>query len=109
MTAPQADAVVDGVDVDAVAQAVAACPGVDGLCSPKENPVVTYLPGRVVDGVRVDTDCVVVAVRGRWGVPASTWATQVRLAVAPLVGDRTVQLVLGDVVAPLAGVGSVDG
>ncbi|SCL68482.1 hypothetical protein [Micromonospora eburnea] len=63
----QGDAVVDGVDVDAVLAAVQACRGVAGLTAGWPGGRTTYLPGRQVEGVAVDADAVVVQVRGRWG------------------------------------------
>jgi|HubBroStandDraft_3_1064219.scaffolds.fasta_scaffold141825_1 hypothetical protein len=89
-------AVVDGVDLDAVATAARSCAAVDDLCPGPWGGVVTYLPGRQVPGVRVDSDHVVISVRGRWGVPASELAGQVRAAVTRLVGGRRVDLVVAD-------------
>ena len=47
------DAIVYGIDVDAVAAAVRACPGVSGLDGGRYGDVTTYLPGRAVAGVVV--------------------------------------------------------
>ncbi|MGI8449720.1 MAG: hypothetical protein ACR2MP_21580 [Streptosporangiaceae bacterium] len=93
-------AVVDGVDLDAVAAATRSCPAIDDLSSGPWGGVVSYLPGRQVAGVRVAPDHVVISVRGRWGVPVSEMARQVRTAVMPLVASRRVDLVVAD----LAGV-----
>lgn len=93
---PVGSAVVGGVDLDAVATAARSCAAVDDLCSGPWGGVVTYLPGRQVPGVRVASDHVVISVRGRWGVPASELAGQVRAAVAWLVGGRRVDLVVAD-------------
>ena len=81
-----AAAVVDGVDLDAVAAAARSCAAVDDLCPGPWGGVVSYLPGRQVAGVRVAHDHVVISVRGRWGVPVSELAGQVRAAVTRLVG-----------------------
>ena len=89
-------AVADGVDLDAVAAAVRSCAAVDDLCPGPWGGVVTYLPGRQVPGVRVASDHVVISVRGRWGVPASDLAGQVRAALTRLVGGRRVDLVVAD-------------
>jgi hypothetical protein len=72
------DAVVDGVDVDAVAAAARSCPGVEQLHGGDSHLTATYLPGRRVQGVRIEQDTVVVQVRARWGVPAHELAAQVR-------------------------------
>ena len=77
-----APAVVDGVDLDAVAAAARSCPAIDDLSAGAWGGVVSYLPGRQVAGVRVASDHVVISVRGRWGVPVREMARQVRTAVA---------------------------
>ena len=87
---------VDGVDLDAVAAAVRSCPAVDDLCAGAWGGVVSYLPGRQVAGVRVASDHVVISVRGRWGVPVSEMAGQVRAAVTGLVAPRRVDVVVAD-------------
>jgi hypothetical protein len=89
-------AVIDGVDLDAVAAAARGCAAVDDLCSGSWGGVVSYLPGREVAGVRVTHDHVVISVRGRWGVPVIELAGQVRAAVAGLVGPRRVDVVVAD-------------
>jgi hypothetical protein len=91
-----AGAVVDGVDLDAVAAAARACAAVDDLCSGSWGGVVSYLPGRQVAGVRVASDHVVISVRGRWGVPVAELARQVRVALAALVAPRRVDIVVAD-------------
>src|ERR1700680_730681 len=91
-----AGAVVDGVDLDAVAAAARACAAVDDLCSGPWGGVVSYLPGRRVAGVRVAPDHVVISVRGRWGVPVAELARQVRAAIAALVAPRRVDIVVAD-------------
>ncbi|MFU8853217.1 hypothetical protein ACNAW0_19830 [Micromonospora sp. SL1-18] len=96
----QHDAVVDGVDVDAVVDAVRACPDVVGLTSGWPGGRSTYLPGRQIEGVAVDPDAVVVQIRGRWGVTAEELAGEVRAAVAPLVAGRRVDVVIADLEDP---------
>jgi hypothetical protein len=89
--------VVDGVDLDAVTNAVLGCGGVDDLCSgPWGGGVVSYLPGRQVEGVRVASDHVLISVRGRWGVPVTELARQVQAALAPLIAPRRVDIVVAD-------------
>ena len=63
-------AVIDGMDVDAVAAAVRECAGVSGLDGGQHGEVTTYLPGRTVQGVVVGGGRVRVQVRSRWGVEA---------------------------------------
>lgn len=93
-------AVVDGVDLDAVAAAARSCAAVDDLCPGPWGGVVSYLPGREVAGVRVTHDHVVISVRGRWGVPVSELAGQVRAAVTGLAGPRRVDVVVADLAEP---------
>ena len=93
-------AVVDGVDLDAVAAAARSCAAVDDLCPGPWGGVVSYLPGRQVAGVRVTHNHVVISVRGRWGVPVSELAGQVRAAVTGLVGPRRVDVVVADLAEP---------
>ena len=95
-------AVVDGVDVDAVASAARGCAAVDALCSGAWGAVACYLPGRQVPGVRVASDHVAVSVRSRWGMPAAELARQVRVALAPLTGARRIDVVIADVAGPAA-------
>ena len=95
MTQP-APAVIDGVDLDAVAAAVRSCPAIADLSPGPWGGVVSYLPGRQLAGVRVASDHVLISVRGRWGVPVAEMARQVRTAVAGLVGPRRVDLEVAD-------------
>jgi hypothetical protein len=89
-------AVVDGVDLDAVAAAARGCPAIDDLSAGAWGGVVSYLPGRQVAGVRIASDHVVISVRGRWGIPVGEMARQVRTAVGPLVTPRRVDLIVAD-------------
>ncbi len=100
--AAPAAAVVEGVDVDAVADAVRGCRAVDRLCSGAWAAVVSYLPGREVPGVRVAGDHVEISVCSRWGVPAAELARQVRVVLAPLIGARRIDVVVADVTDPPA-------
>ncbi|MFC7759975.1 hypothetical protein ACFQY4_19605 [Catellatospora bangladeshensis] len=66
VSAPTPSPLVDGVDVDAVAGAARACPGVDDLLGGFPE-VATYLPGRRVTGVRITDDTVELCLRADWG------------------------------------------
>ncbi len=100
------NAVVDGVNVDAVTAAVARCAAVEDPVSSPTATVASYLPGRQVAGVRVGADTVTIQVRGRWGIPLPELGRQVRAAVAPLVGRRRIDIVVADVGDAPARVGS---
>ena len=91
-----ARAVVDGVDLDAVAAAVRSCPAIDDLSAGPWGGVVSYLPGRQLAGVRVASDHVVISVRGRWGVPVGRWPARSGPLLSGLVGSRRVDLVVAD-------------
>jgi hypothetical protein len=95
-----ASAVVDGVNVDALAAAVRSCTGVDDLDGGLLGCVATYQPGRQLSGIRIGSDRVTIQVRGRWDVPVRELAAQIRVAVAPLVGGRTVDIVVADLADP---------
>jgi hypothetical protein len=94
------DAVVDGVDVDAVAAAVRGCPDVLDLHAGPPQLVATYLPGRRIEGVRIDPEAIAVQVRARWGAPVSDLSAQIRAALAPLAPGRRIDIVLADVADP---------
>jgi hypothetical protein len=97
---PLGDAVIDGVDVDAVAAAVLACTGVSGLDGGRYHEVATYLPGRTVDGVAVTGGRVRVQIRSRWGAEAPSLATLIKIALAPLAGSRPVDVTIADIDDP---------
>jgi hypothetical protein len=85
---------VDGVDVDAVVRAVRACPGVVEMEGGSPGEVATYLPGRRLVGLRVGDSTIDVQVRAAWGVPAPQIAAEIRAAVAPLAGGRSVDVTI---------------
>ena len=108
MTHPPGGGQAAEVDVDALAAAVAACPGVAGLHGGAFGEVASYLPGRAVAGVRVAPGAVEVHVRGRWGTTAAQLLAQIGAAAAPLIGGRRLQVVLADLEDP-AEPGAEDG
>ena len=99
MTNPDT-AIVEGVDVDALAAAVRSCPAVDDLDGGPLGTVATYLPGRRVPGIRIGADRASIQVRGKWDVPIRELAGQVLAAVAPLTGGRTIDILVADVAEP---------
>ena len=82
---------------DRIARAVTGCAAVAGLTGAPGGPVATYLPGRTVSGVAVRAGEVEVCVVARYGLPLLEVAAQVRQAVAPLVPDQVVDVVIGDI------------
>jgi hypothetical protein len=99
---PAGAAIVYGVDVDAAAAAVQACPGVSGLDGGRYGEVTTYLPGRAVAGVVVGGGRVRVQVRSAWGVEAPVLAAAITAALAPVTGNRPVDVAIADIDDPPA-------
>ncbi len=93
-------AIIDGVNVDAVAAAVRSCPGVSGLDGGQFSPVASYLPGRTVEGVEVSGGRVTVQVRAQWAVPVPALAARITVVLAPLTGNRPVDVVVNDIDDP---------
>jgi len=85
---------------DRIVTAVTGCAAVAGLTEAPGGPVATYLPGRTISGVAVRAGEVEVCVVARYGLPLLEVAEQVRQAVAPLVPDRVVDIVIGDITVP---------
>lgn len=79
-----------------VAEATLGCPDVSSLSGGMVGEVATYLPGRRVTGVRVRDAVVEVHVVARYGPPMDEIGAQVRAAVTPFVGDRTVAVTIDD-------------
>jgi hypothetical protein len=97
---PSSDAIIEGVDVDAVATAVGTCAGVAGLTGGPYHEVATYLPGRTIDGVAVSGGRVRVQVRSRWGVEAPLLGTLIKTVLTPLTGARPVDVTIADIDDP---------
>lgn len=101
MTSPaETAALVEGIDVDAVAAAVRSCPAVDDLDSGLPGGAVTYLPGRRVPGIRIGADRIEVHVRAVWNQPVGRVADQIRQSLASLAGGRPVDVTLTDIAEP---------
>jgi hypothetical protein len=105
MTLPPGDsmpgpAVIDGIDIDAVAAAVRGCAGVAGLDGGQFGEVASYLPGRKVQGIVVSGGRVTVQIRSQWAVPVPELAALIGTALGPLTGHRPVDVVIGDIDDP---------
>ena len=97
----ESSAVVDGVDLDAVATAVRACSAVADLYTgPRADAVATYLPGRTIKGLKLARDAVTIQVRSLWDVPVVRVAGQIRPAVRPYVAGRRIDVVIADLTPP---------
>jgi hypothetical protein len=85
---------------EAIAEAVRRCPAVADLHSGGLVQVATYLPGRRIDGVRLEDDRVLVSVVAAYGVPLLALTEQVRAAALPLSGGRRVDIHVADLRLP---------
>ncbi|MEO3937704.1 hypothetical protein V3N99_13240 [Dermatophilaceae bacterium Soc4.6] len=85
--------------VDAVALAVRQVPGVADLHGGAMGEVGTYLPGRLVRGIRLRPEATEVHVTLLFGAPVRETASAVRTAVA-LVVPGAVDVVVEDVESP---------
>jgi hypothetical protein len=89
------------VDAERVAAAVERVPTVARLSAGSAGAeIATYLPGRRVRGVRVDEATVEVHVVARWPAVLPEVGEAVRSAAAPLVGGRSVAVVIDDLEVP---------
>lgn len=95
-------ALVDDINIDAVAAIVRGCAGVSALDGGPFGEVASYLPGRTVPGVAVDDSRIRVQVRSEWGVPAADVAALITAALAPLAGPRPVDVAIADIDDPPA-------
>jgi hypothetical protein len=97
MSTPLTPATTEAAIAQAIAAAVVDCPAVASLhAGGIAHRAVTYLPGRRVEGVRVDDERVAVSVVGVQGIPVAVLADQVRTAVAPLAPGRAVDVHVAD-------------
>jgi len=89
-------------DADVIAAATSSCPAVVRLVAGFPQVVATYLPGRRVEGVRIEDERVLVSVVLAYGVPVSALDAQVRAALAPHAGGRSIDVHVADVQLPEA-------
>ncbi|MEU0517021.1 hypothetical protein [Streptosporangium sp. NPDC006007] len=78
-----------------IADAVRRCPGVADLSGGPFGVVATYLPGEKIPGVALRDDEVEISIVVQPGRPLPEIADEVRTALAPLVGDRPVNVHIG--------------
>jgi len=80
-----------------IADVVRRCPDVADLSGGPFGTVATYLPGERVSGVALRDDEVEVSIVVQPGRPLPEIADEVRVALASLVGDRTVNVHIGGI------------
>lgn len=85
---------------DAIAAAVLAVPGVEGLHGGARGEIATALPGRRIAGLRIDEDACAVHVAVRWDCDMRETAAAIRAALLPLTGGRTVAVTVEDIAEP---------
>jgi hypothetical protein len=83
-------------DADRVALAVGSVSAVAALSGGPSGGAGTYLPGRVIPGVRVTGPRVEVHVTARYGYRLADVAAAVRAAAVPAAGGRPVDVVIED-------------
>ncbi len=83
-------------NAEQIAAAVSAAPGVASLSGGRLGGAGTYLPGRRVTGVVIRDDELELHVIGRYGTSVAEIAADVRRAVEPFAGDRTVHVIIED-------------
>ena len=86
----------DAVDLDAVADTVAACPSVVCLSTGPFGQAVTHLPGRRVNGLRIADGALEVHVVANWVPYLPAVADEVRAALRSLVGPRPIHVYIED-------------
>jgi hypothetical protein len=95
--------VVEGVDVDAVHDAVVACTGVAGLGTGLPGSSATYLPGRRVPGVRVSPNAVELEIRAAWDSSAPQIFAEIQQVLAIVAPGRRIDVTIADIDVPGAG------
>ncbi len=85
-----------GTDVELIGATVQGCSSVAAL----SGQFRSYLPGRVVAGVRADTDHVEVHIVARYGQPMSAIAAEIQRALQPLLHGRALTVGIDDIVLP---------
>ncbi|WP_344917933.1 hypothetical protein [Streptosporangium oxazolinicum] len=78
-----------------IADVVLRCPDVVDLSGGPFGTVATYLPGERLPGIALRENEVEVSVVARLGRPLPEIADEVRTAIAPMVGDRPVNVHIG--------------
>ena len=89
-----------GEEVDAVAAAVLACPGVSSLHEGGWAPVATYLPGRRVAGVRLDEQRIQLSITMAPGSRVPDLVASIRANLAGLARGRPVDVQVADIQDP---------
>jgi uncharacterized alkaline shock family protein YloU len=83
-----------------VATSVQRCPAVAALTAGRFGQFSTFLAGHQAVGVSVNADRIDIGVVARFGVPVGDLSAQVRAAVAPLVGGRSINIRIEDIQMP---------
>lgn len=100
---------IDGVDVDAVGVAVRGCAGVRELIARSDRGLVqTYLPGRAVDGVRVEGDVLTVSVKIGWGTTVADVVGELTRALQRVADGRRIDVIIAELEVPGEGDDSAD-
>ncbi len=92
--------IVEGIDVDALHDAVLAYPGVAGLGSRLPGALATYLPGRRVMGIRVSADLIELEVRTRSDAAALQVGAALQADLKQQAAGRRIDVTIVDIELP---------
>jgi hypothetical protein len=106
--ASEAQAAGASCEIDQIRDEVLACPDVIALSAGAFGEARSYLPGRCVDGVRLNDDSVQVHVIARYGPSMESIADQIASALTGVLRDRRLDVVVQDVVLPDGAAGPSD-
>lgn len=87
-------------DPDRIQTAVLSVPAVVALHGGAYEEIATYLPSRRIAGIRADTEHVEVHVMTRYGTPLVLIGAQIREALHPVLGERTLTIAVDDILLP---------
>ena len=91
-----ADAAGSADDLESIGVVVTGCSAVAAL----SGQFRSYLPGRIVAGVRADEDRIEVHVVAHYGQPMAAIAEQIAFALSPLLRGRALTVGIDDIVLP---------
>ncbi len=85
---------------ETLAALVEGCPGVAALSGGSFGEVATYLPGRRVRGIRLDSDLIEVHIVAHWGTPLPALVERLRAVCATVAGTRPIDVYVDDLQVP---------
>ena len=86
-----------------LADSVNSCPSVLALSGGSHRELVTYVPGGIIEGVRIAETSVAVGIVAKWVPDLLSAAAEVRAALRPFVGTTPIDVHIADIGDPRAG------